>query len=416
MTDQPSGKLYAAVTRYWPRIAAGLVVGIGVVEFVVGGLTADTGVEFYLMAWAATTGGLWFLFEKAESALSDEGRQQVSSLLRSDVQESISSIPRQFAHLFDRVFGERHLTLRCLLSSALASTTGVIVVTALWIAFAFPIEGIEYNPELGMFDTRTTVDLAGALTDALAVGLVFSVLINALPDYISLLETRFLLRKLERGGRLGRLLVLDLALTAALSYAAVIATVAVLFHLPGPTGDPTVNESAEVGVGIVRGYLVKDLLSLRPELGDLYVPGIPWQTERTLVSEASFREEHTALIANYWEREEEYRTWIEARGFEYRHIPASWSEWGFPMDLWGGWVGEGVPFGIFFYSAFFTSIWLWLYAASAVLTNVLLRMNSGVGFLLRVTDVERQPFRSMGFVSVIVVTGLFALGLPLVLL
>ena len=32
-----------------------------------------------------------------------------------------------------------------------------------------------------------------------------------------------------------------------------------------------------------------------------------------------------------------------------------------------------------------------------------------------VTEVERQPFRSMGFVSVIVVSALFALGLPLVL-
>ena len=40
----------------------------------------------------------------------------------------------------------------------------------------------------------------------------------------------------------------------------------------------------------------------------------------------------------------------------------------------------------------------------------------GVGFLLRVTDVERQPFRSMGFVSIIIVSVLFALGLPLVLL
>ena len=36
--------------------------------------------------------------------------------------------------------------------------------------------------------------------------------------------------------------------------------------------------------------------------------------------------------------------------------------------------------------------------------------------LLRVTDVERQPFRSMGFVSVIIATGLFLVGLPLVLL
>ena len=33
-----------------------------------------------------------------------------------------------------------------------------------------------------------------------------------------------------------------------------------------------------------------------------------------------------------------------------------------------------------------------------------------------VTDVERQPFRSIGFVSVIIVSGLFVLGVPLVLL
>ena len=43
-------------------------------------------------------------------------------------------------------------------------------------------------------------------------------------------------------------------------------------------------------------------------------------------------------------------------------------------------------------------------------------MNSGVCFLLRATDDERRPFRSMGFASVIIVSGLFALGLPLVLL
>ncbi len=43
-------------------------------------------------------------------------------------------------------------------------------------------------------------------------------------------------------------------------------------------------------------------------------------------------------------------------------------------------------------------------------------MNSGLGFLLRVTDVEKQPFPSMGFVSVLITTLLFALELPLVLL
>ena len=84
-----------------------------------------------------------------------------------------------------------------------------------------------------------------------------------------------------------------------------------------------------------------------------------------------------------------------------------------PTVFWaGGFLGPAV----FFYSAFLTSVWLWLYAASVGLSRVLLRMNNGVGYLLRVTDVEKQPFRSMGFVSVIIVSGLFALGLPLVLL
>ena len=75
----------------------------------------------------------------------------------------------------------------------------------------------------------------------------------------------------------------------------------------------------------------------------------------------------------------------------------------------------GITMGVFFYSTFLTSVWLWLYAASVLVSRVLLRMNNGVGFLLRVTDVERQPFRSMGFISVIIVSVLLTLGLPLVL-
>ena len=71
---------------------------------------------------------------------------------------------------------------------------------------------------------------------------------------------------------------------------------------------------------------------------------------------------------------------------------------------------------ISFYSAFFTSVWLWIYILAVFVSRILLRMNSGIGFLLRVTDVEKQPFRSMGFVSVLITTGLFLLGLPFVLL
>ena len=70
---------------------------------------------------------------------------------------------------------------------------------------------------------------------------------------------------------------------------------------------------------------------------------------------------------------------------------------------------------VLFYSAFFTSAWLWLYATSVLLSRVLIRMNAGVGVLLGVTDLEKQPLRSLGFVCVLVVSGLFLVGLPFVL-
>ena len=49
MTEQPSGRLYSAVTKYWPRIAAGLVALAVVLEWAIGGLTANGAVEFYVL-------------------------------------------------------------------------------------------------------------------------------------------------------------------------------------------------------------------------------------------------------------------------------------------------------------------------------------------------------------------------------
>ena len=45
-----------------------------------------------------------------------------------------------------------------------------------------------------------------------------------------------------------------------------------------------------------------------------------------------------------------------------------------------------------------------------------MRMSGGLGVLLKITDVEKQPFRSMGFTSVVLVSLLFLVGLPFVLL
>ena len=83
MTIERSGRLYSVVTKHWAKIATALVGVLGLIELLLGGLTADSSVEFYLMAWAGTTGGLWFLFEKAEKTLSEESRVVVAARLGS---------------------------------------------------------------------------------------------------------------------------------------------------------------------------------------------------------------------------------------------------------------------------------------------------------------------------------------------
>jgi len=303
VTDQPSGKLYTAVTKYWPRIAAGFVVALGVVELVLGGITADSSLEFYLTAWAASTGGLWFLFEKAEKALSEESRKGVVAWLgTTDIRTVIESIPVRFVSLFDRIFGEKHLSVRCFARSAVASAFAVAVVGAVRAS-----TGDELATELGEEPLMTFVGLT-----------VFSIATNVMPDYISLLQSRWTIAWAAKGGRIIVPLLADLILTSFVS----------------------------AGWILVMAFIVD---------------GTP---------------------------------------------PAAQIQ-----DIIGGGLSS-----IWFYSGFFTSVWLWLYMLAVPASRILLRMNNGVGFLLRVTDVEKQPFRSMGFVSVIIVSALFALGLPLVLL
>lgn len=74
------------------------------------------------------------------------------------------------------------------------------------------------------------------------------------------------------------------------------------------------------------------------------------------------------------------------------------------------------PIGIFFYSTFFTSVWVWLYALSGVLLKVLYSVKLGMGLSSRIFEVETAPLRSLGMVSNLIITFLFAFGALLKLL
>lgn len=74
----------------------------------------------------------------------------------------------------------------------------------------------------------------------------------------------------------------------------------------------------------------------------------------------------------------------------------------------------GPPVGIWFYSTFLTSIWLWIYLSAGQLAraaNVTGRAaGRGIAGLAGLFDAERQPFRVLGFVAMLIVTAAYGLG------
>ena len=106
--------------------------------------------------------------------------------------------PRQFCEYFDRFFGERHLSWHCFYRSALISIIGVLLF---YILFG-PVLGILLTRALHVSTPRggEPVTLTVAAEGALEVWhvLAFALMVNVVADYISLLQTRWVLQRMSR--------------------------------------------------------------------------------------------------------------------------------------------------------------------------------------------------------------------------
>ena len=388
-----STAIYNAVTKHWPKIALGSI-GAAVGAGFTFGRIEGVSFQSYIFTWAMTTAGIWFLFDKTEAAMSARSRKQVVGWLGRPYGSALEAIPAQFELLFDRIFGERHLSVDCFAASCGVSLYAAVVMfgftltTDAWLTvpaapLAFPLlvwvlastaafarVSLRWFPKgrvvflrwpigwkhhikpmlqlivlyLGLvapfilfFEFRAPSDSMVEALLGVSFGFFALALFNFLPDYLSLLETRWAIRWMGRGKNVFLVLLLDFGLTCVAW--TVVPSLILLLARPSVWPDYSVV------------FMILAPLRLVFQAGVLDVEG----PVRTAVQ-------------------------------------------------------------LSFVTTFATSAWLWLYMMSVFLSRALLRMNNGVGFLLRATDVEKQPFRSMGFVSVIIVSALFALGLPLVLL
>lgn len=119
-------------------------------------------------------------------------------------EEVVHNWPTQFAEVFDRIFGDKHLTWKCFIRSSVASLLSGIVVYFIYISAQY--ENIIEQKLVSFFEVGKIFE-----------GIIIFAIANLIADYLSLLETRYVLKWMIRShnkfARLTILLILDLVLT-----------------------------------------------------------------------------------------------------------------------------------------------------------------------------------------------------------
>jgi hypothetical protein len=299
-------------------------------------------VAAYSGAALLAAGIVWTVCDRLETLASKESRKSLSKLLtQASTLQIIRAWPQIVIQMFDKVFGARHLTWQCFLRSSLAS----ILITMLLLAVS-----ISTSEAL----SREFLGLAGDPVPPAVVRLLAAWLLGTLiPDYISLLETRYVLARLSvqnRSGHLAGLIALDFVATTII---------------------------ARLGVVIVSFWMFTG----NAYLSDEYTTAIALQYARRFTLDILFRVDYFPGIG---------ATYNEATGF------------------------YSISTGVWLYPSYLTSVWIWLQLFALLLVRLSPRMDKFLGRLRWLLDYKKQPFRALGGVAAFLVVLLFALAWPFV--
>ncbi len=247
---------------------------------------------------------VWVGFVRLEPLLKEDTRKKIANWVSGSKHgDADNRWPATFGVVFDRVFTEKHLSWGCFWRSSVASVLAVVLMTAI----------------LSVVNSSVRNELWGDPRVIVAIG-VGSGIFNLFPDYLSLLETRFVLRRMAKGGaglfKLLGWLIFDAVVTLGIITTAVLALVLIL-------GGDLVD---------VVEFIVPSLLSI----------------------------------------------------FGVQNVFALW--------------------GIFLYSTFFTSVWVWLYAFSGIAVRLVYRAKGIQTFVDKHLDVATRPLSVMGVVLIVVFT------------
>jgi hypothetical protein len=255
-----------------------------------------------------------------------------------------------FIKLFDSVFAVnrsvRGVKIPSFLRSCIASFLFAFLLLGV-ITFS-GVELIVY--ELNMFpDSWASNGSWGAVVEALSLTILLSVFFNVIPDYFSLIETRFILQKLQNVANLRntiRLLLLDVIFTLLIAF---IGSVIANFLFP------LVNF-------VVSGF---DTAKLAEWM-------IPYNTLELF--------QVYGVVLNIVDP-------ADVKGSDsYKHLYYC---------------------AVFIYSTFLTSIWIWLYTLSGVLTRASISSKTLKRFITETFRVNDKPLSVLGLICISIVSIVF---------
>jgi hypothetical protein len=251
----------------------------------------------HLAAGGVLAGIVWKFFERVEAVLTDSTKLEIAVWLvgMKQIGPKVEPWPDTFAKIFDRVFGKRHLSWKCLIRSCLASYSVAIIAI-----------GIVVSSSLHAIVTHNREAPASVLLRLIPRFVFLALFGNVLPDYISLLETRFALSLMNRFISAWLWMVIIVADLIITTLIAVVGSAVLLFGT-----DPS-------------GELIAD-------------------------------------------------------------------------------VGYSSLFLLWILPAFFTSIWIWLYAGSGFILKAARRYDIGFEWFNRKLDIGKKPLQSIGLVAGVLV-------------
>jgi hypothetical protein len=282
-------------------------------------------------------------FEWFDGLISDESRITLWVHL-ADVPtgERIDSWGKVFPRLIDKVFGVRALSFKFFLRSCVASVVGVFIVTGITLRLNSGIS-ISYS------------DLPGSLLALLIISLVS----NAVPDYLSLLLSRMIVRLMEKRSKpsaIALLLILDTALTTALALASFAVAMICI-------GVQDALQNAPAGTSIFT--VTRNVFA---------TADYTWFTPISLLKSLLGLDENDKFLQDI-------------------------------IDM---------ILRIFFFSSFFTSVWVWLYVLSIFAIKIANKVRFIWAKLTPYLDIEKKPMQAIGRIAGIMSGAGYALILGIV--